>query len=205
MPLQLIGSHASPYTRKVRVVLAEKNIPFEFTIGDVMAEDSPIFQFNPLGKIPCLVLEDGTPLYDSAVIAEYLDALSDRCPLIPAHPRLRADVRCWEALANGVLDAGILVRWEAHVRESHLRDASWTQRQNTKISHALATMSEQLGEQRFCMGDVFTLADIAVGSTLGWLLFRFPELDWPSQLPNLASLHQRLLRRPSFSNTLPRV
>lgn len=205
MSLQLIGSHASPYTRKVRVVLAEKNIPFEFTIGDVMADDSPIFQFNPLGKIPCLVLEDGTPLYDSAVIVEYLDTLSDRCPLIPAHPRLRADIRCWEALANGVLDAGILVRWEAHVREAHLRDASWTLRQNTKISHALAAMSEQLGEQRFCMGDVFTLADIAVGSTLGWLLFRFPELDWPSQLPNLASLHQRLLQRTSFSNTLPRV
>lgn len=205
MPLQLIGSHASPYTRKVRVVLAEKNLPFDFEMGDVMREPSPLFQTNPLGKIPCLVLEDGTPLYDSRVIVEYLDTLGNQCSLIPPDPRLRAQVRCWEALADGVLDAGILVRWEAHVRAPQLRDASWTLRQNTKISHALAAMSQQLGDQPFCMGDAFTLADIALGSTLGWLQFRFPDRDWPSEFPNLAALNQRLLLRPSFFNTLPRV
>jgi glutathione S-transferase len=203
--MKLIGSHASPYVRKVRVVLAEKDIPCAFEMGDVMSEPSPLLQVNPLGKIPCLVLDDGKCLYDSRVIVEYLDAISGPRALIPSDPRRRADVRCWEALADGALDAGILVRWEAHVREPQYRDPSWTRRQNTKISHALAAMSEQLGDQPFCMGDDFSLADAAVGSTLGWFLFRFPEMDWPIRYSNLAALHQRLLSRPSFSDTTPRV
>lgn len=203
--MKLIGSHASPYVRKVRVVLAEKSLEFEFAMGDVMAVPSPVFEDNPLGKIPCLVLDDGQRLYDSRVIVEYLDTLSSGCQLIPGNARERAAIRCWEALADGALDAGILVRWEAVQRQPQYQDPSWTARQREKIDHALHAMSEQLADKLFCAGETFTLADAAVGATLGWFLFRFPEMDWPTRYPNLAALQQRLAERHSFSATIPRV
>lgn len=203
--MKLIGSHASPYVRKVRVVLAEKSLEFEFVMGDVMAEQSPVFEVNPLGKIPCLILEDGQKLYDSRVIVEYLDTLSTKPNLIPGNAKERATVRCWEALSDGALDSGILVRWEAVQRQPQYQDPSWTARQRRKIDHALRAMSEQLADKPFCAGKEFTLADAAVGSTLGWFLFRFPEMDWPTRYPNLSDLYKRLAERPSFSETTPRV
>jgi len=203
--MKLVGSYASPYVRKVRVLLAEKALPFDFEMGDVMSEPSPMLKINPLGKIPCLLLDDGEALYDSRVIVEYLDTLPGKVELIPSDPRMRARVRCWEALADGALDAGILIRWEAVQREEQYRDPTWTKRQSIKIEHALKAMSEHLGENPFCAGDAFSLADAAVGSTLGWFLFRFPEMDWQARYPNLAELYSRLIKRPSFSQTVPKV
>src|SRR5438445_12116975 len=110
--MKLIGSLGSPYVRKVRVVMAEKKLDYAFVLEDVWAENTTIQVLNPLGKVPCLVMEDGSSMFDSHVIVEYLDTLTPVGKLIPSNTRERAEVKCWEALADGVLDAGVLMRLE---------------------------------------------------------------------------------------------
>jgi len=203
--MKLIGSLASPYVRKVRVVLAEKKLDCEFVLDDVWSADSTVQQSNPLGKVPCLVMEDGGAMFDSAVIAEYLDTLTPVGKLLPANSsRERAAVKCWEALADGVLDAAILVRLEKTLRPSEQQNAAWVERHMGKVEAGLRAMSNGLGETPFCAGNHFTLADIAVGCALGWLAFRFPEIDWRGEYPNLARLYDKLAERPSFQETVPR-
>lgn len=203
--MKLIGSLTSPYVRKTRVVLAEKRLEFEFVAEDVWSADTVIQQSNPLGKVPCLDMEDGTFLFDSAVIAEYLDTLTPVGKLLPANTgRERANVKCWEALASGVLDAAILVRLEKNQRPPEQQSAVWIERQMRKVHAGLNAMSEGLGEMPFCAGNHFTLADIAVGCALGWLTFRFPEIDWRGDYPNLAKLFDKLAERPSFQETRPK-
>jgi len=203
--MKLIGSLASPYVRKVRVVLAEKKLDCEFVLDDVWSADSTVQQSNPLGKVPCLVMEDGGAMFDSAVIAEYLDTLTPVGKLLPANSsRERAAVKCWEALADGVLDAAILVRLEKILRTPEQQSPAWVERQMGKVEAGLRAMSNGLGETPFCAGNHFTLADIAVGCALGWLAFRFPEIDWRGEYPNLARLYDKLAERPSFQETVPR-
>src|SRR5476649_1451435 len=110
--MKLIGSLASPYVRKVRVVLAEKKLDYQFELENVWAADTTINTLNPLGKVPSLVMEDGSVMIDSRVMVEYLDTLTPVCKLLPPNGRDRADVKCWEALADGMLDAAISVRLE---------------------------------------------------------------------------------------------
>ncbi|HTN65309.1 MAG TPA: glutathione S-transferase C-terminal domain-containing protein [Burkholderiaceae bacterium] len=203
--MKLIGSIASPYVRKVRVVLAEKKLDCEFVLEDVWSADSTVQQSNPLGKVPCLVMEDGGAMFDSAVIAEYLDTLTPVGKLLPANSsRERAAVKCWEALADGVLDAAVLVRLEKTSRAPEQQSPAWIERQMSKVEAGLRAMSNGLGETPFCAGNHFTLADIAVGCALGWLAFRFPEIDWRGEYPNLARLYDKLAERPSFQETVPR-
>src|SRR5215203_4635415 len=102
--MKLIGSTSSPYVRKVRIVMAEKKLDYEFVIEDVWSPESTITQSNPLGKVPCLVMEGGEALFDSRVIVEYVDTLSPVGKLIPDRGRERTEVRTWEALADGVMD-----------------------------------------------------------------------------------------------------
>lgn len=203
--MKLIGSIASPYVRKVRIVMAEKKLDYEFVLDDVWTDGSTVHQSNPLGKVPCLVMEDGGAMFDSSVIAEYLDTLTPVGKLLPANSsRERAAVKCWEALADGVLDAAVLVRLERTWRPPEQQSPAWIERQMGKVESGLKAMSTGLGETPFCAGTHFTLADIAVGCALGWLAFRFPELDWRGDYPNLARLHGKLAERPSFQETAPR-
>ncbi len=203
--MKLIGSIASPYVRKVRIVMAEKKLDYEFVLDDVWTDGSTVHQSNPLGKVPCLVMEDGGAMFDSSVIAEYLDTLTPVGKLLPANSsRERAAVKCWEALADGVLDAAVLVRLEHTWRPPEQQSPAWIERQMGKVQSGLKAMSTGLGETPFCAGTHFTLADIAVGCALGWLAFRFPELDWRGDYPNLARLHSKLAERPSFQETAPR-
>ena len=201
--MKLIGSVTSPFVRKVRVVMAEKKLDFTFIQENVWAPETTIQQTNPLGKVPCLVMEDGSTLYDSRVIAEYLDTLTPVCKLLPPNGRERAEVKVWEALADGVLDAGVLVRLEKTLRPEQQQSQDWIDRQWTKVHAGLRAMSEGLGEAPFCMGKHYTLADVAVGCALGWLVFRFPEVAWRDDYPNLARLFDKLSERPSFKDTLP--
>ena len=201
--MKLIGSLASPYVRKVRVVLAEKKLDYAYELENVWAPDTRINESNPLGKVPCLMMEDGSPMYDSRVIAEYLDTLTPVCKLLPPNGRDRANVKVWEALADGVLDAAVLVRLERTLRPAEQQSQAWIDRQLLKVSAGLAVMSKDLGESPFCMGNQYTLADVAVGCTLGWLAFRFPEIDWRSDYPNLARLYDKLSERQSFRDTVP--
>jgi glutathione S-transferase len=201
--MKLIGSVTSPYVRKVRVVLAEKKLDYTFEQENVWSADTTIHLANPLGKVPCLVMEDGSAMYDSRVIAEYLDTLTPVCKLLPPNGRDRADVKVWEALSDGVLDAAILVRLEKTLRPAEQQSAAWIDRQTGKVHAGLAVMSANLGESPFCKGNHYTLADVAVGCTLGWLLFRFPEIDWRADYANLARLFDKLSERASFKDSVP--
>ena len=202
-PMKLIYSPTSPYVRKVRIVFLEKKVDIDLETNSVWAADTNIATYNPLGKVPCLVLDDGEAIQDSRVIAEYADALSPVSKLIPADHRERATVKTWEALADGLVDASILARLEKTWRPANEQSQAWVDRQIGKVHAALRQMSEQLGENAWCFGNQITLADIAVGCALGYLAFRFPEVQWQRQSPNLDRLYQKLLQRPSFKETEP--
>lgn len=201
--MKLIGSVTSAYVRKARVVLAEKKLDYQFELENVWAPETNIASSNPLGKVPCLVMEDGSAMYDSRVIAEYLDTLTPVCKLLPANSRDRANVKVSEALADGVLDAAVLAFLERTWRPAEQQSQAWFDRQMGKVHGGLKVMSENLGEQPFCMGIHYTLADVAVGCTLGWLAFRFPDIAWRDTYPNLARLFDKLSERPSFKDTVP--
>lgn len=203
--MKLIGSNASPYVRKVRVVMAEKRLDYQFVQEDVWAADTTIAHSNPLGKVPCLVMEGSEAMFDSRVIVEYLDTLSPVGKLIPQQGRERAEVKTWEALADGVMDAGVLCRLEATWagRADGERSHSWMDRQRGKINHGIAAMAKGLGDKPFCSGIHLSLSDIAVGCALGWIEFRFPDIDWRNQYTNLAKLQDKLMQRPSFADTKP--
>ena len=202
--MKLIGSLTSPYVRKVRVVMAEKKLDFQLTLEDVWGHDA-ILKSNPLGKVPCLVLDGGEAVFDSRVIVEYLDTLSPVGKLIPPSGRERIEVRTWESLSDGLLDAAILARMEANwtARSAEQRSQAWIERQMRTVHHAIKAMSQGLGDKPFCAGNHFTLADIAVGCALGYLDFRFAHIDWRGDHPNLLKLYDKLSVRPSFVDSAP--
>ncbi len=203
--MKLIGAVTSPYARKVRIVMAEKKLDFQFVAEDVWSASTTISESNPLGKVPCLVMEGGDALFDSRVIVEYIDTLSPVGKLIPSSGRERAEVKTWEALADGVLDAAILARLEATWpgRNTEQRSQAWIDRQMGKIHTSLKSISQGLGDKAYCAGIHFSLADIAVGCVLGYLDFRFPQISWRAQYPNLAKLDEKLVLRQSFVDTRP--
>ena len=205
--MRLIGAPASPFVRKVRAVLAEKKLDYLFVPENVWAEDTQIHAANPLGKVPCLVMDGQEAVFDSRVIVEYLDTLSPVGKLIPPSGRDRVEVKTWEALADGLCDAALLARLERTWpgRAEGERSAAWIERQMRKVDQALAAMDTGLGDKPWCASGVHpTLADIAVGCALGYLDFRFPALDWRARHENLAQLlDARLMLRPSFADTVP--
>ena len=201
--MKLIGTTTSPYVRKVRIVLNEKKIDYAFQLEDLSAADSVLSEFNPLGKVPCLVMEDGKTLYDSSVIVDYLDTITPVGKLLPPSGRARAEVKCWEALANGVMDAAILVRLEETQRTKAQQSRKWVRHQLGKVLSGLKAMSQQLGDNSFCHNNTYSLADIAVGCALGWLTLRFEDIGWRNEYENLARLFDKLSERPSFQETVP--
>ena len=201
--MKLLGGPISPYTRKVRIVLAEKKIECEFEIADVNPPENPVNALNPLGKVPTLVMDDGTALFDSRVIVEFLDNVSPIARLIPDDNRERVAVRRWEALADGCLDAGLLARYES-VRPKKEQSAAWASKQTGKLKRGLAAIAGELGERAWCHGDRYTLADIAVACCLGWVDFRKPAgIDYRSEYPALARFYDKLMERPAFADTAP--
>jgi glutathione S-transferase len=203
--MKLIGAITSPYVRKVRVVMAEKKLDYHFVLEDVWSASTQIVESNPLGKVPCLVMEGGEAVFDSRVIVEYLDTLSPVGKLIPQSGRERAEVKTWEALADGLLDAALLARLEATWagRADTERCQAWIDRQLAKIHDSLKSMSQGLGEKPFCSGIHLSLSDIAVGCALGYLDFRFPQVAWRGEYPNLHKLQDKLMLRQSFIDTRP--
>lgn len=202
--MKLIGSLSSPYVRKVRVVMAEKRLEYRLELEDVWHSDA-IVKSNPLGKVPCLVMEGGEAVFDSRVIVEYVDTLSPVGRLIPERGRDRTEVRTWEALADGIIDAAILARLE-HTwagRTDEQRSAAWVDRQMDKVHASLSAMSRGLADKPYCTGIHFTLADIATGCALGYLDFRFGQIDWRSPYSNLERLYSKLVQRQSFIDTKP--
>lgn len=202
--MKLIGSLTSPYVRKARVVLAEKKIDYDFELDSPWVAGNSVATANPLGKIPVLVLDDNTVLFDSRVIVEYLDNVAPNNKLMPGPNRERSEVKRWEALADGVCDAAALVFLERKRPEAQ-QSTDWVARQEEKILRSVEFMSQELAENAWCMGTHFSLADVAVGCALGYLLFRFPQIDWQEKHPNLARLYDKLMRRTAFIETVPHV
>ena len=201
--MKLLGSLTSPYVRKVRIVMAEKKLDYQLVLEDVWASDA-IKKSNPLGKVPCLIMEGGEAVFDSRVIVEYVDALSPVGKLIPGSGRERAEVKTWEALADGLMDAAIAARLEATIalRKDSERSQAWIERNLAKVDMALKAMSTGLGDKPFCSGIHMSLSDIAAGCALGYLDFRFPQIDW-RQHANLTKLYDKLAGRQSFIDTKP--
>lgn len=199
--MKLIGSNTSPFVRKVRIVLAEKKLDHRYELENVWSSDTTIKQFNPLGKVPCLVMEDGGAVFDSRVIVEYLDGLSPNARLIPQSGRARTEVKTWEALADGLCDAAVGALVESR-RDEAKRDSASIARQLGKVDSALVALEQGLNDKAFCTGVAFTLADVAAGCALGYLDFRYPQIDWRSRHSNLARLFDKLNQRPSFVDTV---
>ena len=202
--MKLVTSLTSPYGRKVRVVLAEKKIPFQLQVENPWAPDSPVPTYNPLGKVPVLVLEGGVSVFDSRVIVEYLDHASPVSNLIPADHKSRMAVRGVEALADGVTDAAVALFLEKK-RPADKQSADWLVLQEKTLFRGLEALAEALGENTWFLGNGMTLADVSCGCTLGYLDLRFPEIDWRHAHPNLARLAEKLAERASFKNTVPVV
>ncbi len=200
--MKLLGTNTSPYARKVRLALLEKNIPHEYIIDPPRDPGSSVARFNPLGRIPALILDDGTCVFDSPVIAEYVDTLNDSPVLIPRNDaRARMRVKRWEALADGIVDSAVVVRTEV-IRPAEKQDADIIHRHNDAISRALAYVAELLGTREWCEGNSITLADLSLVSALVYLDLRQAERDWRGTHPNLSAWFAKMGERSSVHATL---
>ena len=201
--MKLLGSLTSPFVRKARIVLAEKKIEYTFELDNPWDEKSRVPDANPLGKVPVLVLEDDSTLFDSRVIVEFLDSVSPISRLVPANNREKIEVKRWEALADGVLDAAVAVVMERR-RPAKQKSEAAIKRQMDKIERGVAVMARDLDDKPWCTGNAFTLADIACGVALGYLDFRYAVENWRDRRPALARWYEAFARRPSMVATVPR-
>jgi len=201
--MKLLASTNSPYARKVRIAFAEKKIDYTLVEQDPWDPGTIVGAHNPLGKVPVLVLDDGTNIFDSRVIVEYIDSISPVSRLIPEPVRQKILVKRWEALGDGVLDAAVAARAEK-LRPQRQQSAAHLARQLRKVHTAVETMSRDLGDRAWCNGEGYSLADIATGVALGYLDFRHPEFAWRDSAPNLNRLLEKLAKRSSFEKTSPR-
>lgn len=200
---RLIGSLTSPFVRKVRIVAAEKHVEYDFEVDVPWETSTHVPDFNPLGKVPVWVMEDGKTLFDSRVIVEHLDSTNPVGHLLPHDARPRIGVKRWEALCDGVIDAAALIFVERKRPEAQ-QSPEWIARQFDKVNRGLKMMSEDLGNREWCGTEFFGLADICVGCALGYLDFRFSaEIDWRRNHPNLSELYDRLMQREVFKDTIP--
>ncbi len=200
--MKLLGTNTSPYVRKARLVLLEKNITHTYLIDPPSEPNSQVARVNPLGRIPALILDDETCVFDSPVIAEYADTLNDSPILIPRHDALaRMRVKRWEALTDGIMDSAIVVRNEC-VRPAEKQEPAIIEMHNLAITRTLAYIAGQLGQREWCEGDSITLADLALVSALTYLDLRQAERDWRGAHPNLAAWFNRLGTRHSVQTAL---
>mgnify|MGYP002783917767 CR=1 FL=1 len=201
--MKLVGSPNSPFARKVRVLLIEKSLPYEWVTELPMVPDTRVPDYNPLGKIPVLVTDSGRTLFDSRVIVEYLETLPPRDRFTPTDDAGRIEVKRWEALADGCSDAQAQIVFERRRSDPQTISPDWIAWQAAKIDRSLAAMAEELGGRTWCYGNELSLADIAVVSSLGHLSVRLKEFAWRERHPNLAAVYDRLHERPSFRDTVP--
>jgi glutathione S-transferase len=195
--MKLLGTNTSPYVRKVRLMLLEKNISHDYSIAPPRDPGGQVARVNPLGRIPALILDDETCVFDSPVITEYVDTLNDRPILIPRMDSIaRMRVKRWEALADGIMDSAVAVRTES-IRPADKQEADNIVRHNDAISRALSYAAAELGAGEWCEGAALTLADLALVSALIYLDLRQPERDWRKLHSNLARWFARISERAS--------
>ena len=199
--MKLIGSLTSPFARKVRIFLLEKKIPFEMVIDVPWKEDTKVPAYNPLGKIPVLILDDGKPLIDSRVIVQYLEEYKPAPSLIPTKNHI--EIKYWEALADGVAEAAANYYIEKNMRETKLQSEAWQARQLQKVNRGIKFLSAKLANNLYCVGNTLSLADIALVCALGYLSFRLPQIFWQKDFENLKKFYDLLSQRQTFQETIP--
>lgn len=203
--MKLIASLTSPFVRKVRIFLAEKNIPYELVVDIPWDENTQVHTVNPLGKVPVLIInEEQHTLFDSRVIVDYLERLVPSPALIPEAAEAFIRVKRQEALADGIADAAAAIFIERK-RPIELQSTEWMSRQQQKIDLGLKAMSEVLADNHYFVANDFSLADISAVCCLGYLDLRFPNITWRQQYPNLDVFMQRLSDRSSIQLTVPVV
>ena len=200
--MKLLYTTNSPYARKVRIVAIEKRVEMELQLVVLTEPDCPVKNYNPLGKVPVLVMDDGDSLYDSSVIVEFLDHRTPIAHLIPQDNTGKIAVRRWEALADGICDAAVAVMLEQR-KPVEQQDPAFIIKQLDKVKRGLAVLNLDLTKKKWCVNEAFGLADIAVGCTLGYLDLRFKHLDLLADLPHLSKLNAALVKRASFKDTMP--
>ena len=199
--MKLRYSPTSPYVRKVVVVAHETGLIGRIALvpTNVWASDTDIGRDNPLGKVPALTTDGGEVLYDSPVICEYLDSLHDGAKLYPPSGGARWTALRRQALADGMLDAGILRRLES-MRKDPERSASWIERQKTAVARAMDALEDEIST----LGPAITIGHVAIGCAIGWFDFRFPADNWRQNRPALAAWHAAFSERPSMKKTVPK-
>ena len=195
----LISATPSPYARKVRIALAEKGIPFTLQTEVPWHGSTATPAYNPLEKLPVLVLPDGTGIYESRFILEWLEVRHPTPRLLPDTAEEILAARQIEVIADGVCDAVVLLFFE---RRRDTPSADWMARQRRKVEGGVRALAA-LAVEGFLVGGRFGLADIAVGTLLRYLAVRFEEFDWAGLYPGLAAMSARLEARPSFAATVP--
>jgi len=169
------------------------------TLDDATPSSSKVVAANPLAKVPTLIRDDGRALYDSSIIVEYLDGLAAAPKLIPDEFEERIEVKRWEALGNGIMDAAVAISHENREPQATRKGPDFYAKQQKKIKAGLSTMEKDLSNKEFCHGDTFTLADIACGCALVCVDIRVPEMDWRKSFPALARHSARMAERDSFN------
>lgn len=204
--MTLFHNPASPFVRKVMVLLHEtgqlNRVALQHSQLSPVNPDAALNQDNPLGKIPALRLADGTVLYDSRVILEYLDLQHVGNPLIPREGSARWRRLTLAALADGILDAAVMIRYEIALRAPEKHWAQWLDAQREKIRRALAVLEADNIAELTCHFDV---AAISVACALGYLDFRHPDLQWRDAQPQLAAWFADVSQRPSMQASVPQV
>ena len=201
--MKLLGSPGSPYARKARIALIEKNVNCEFVADRPSNPGSQVPKYNPLGKVPVVVMDDGKGMIDSSVIVEYFDGIGSGAKLIPAEFNARIAVKQWEALGDGIVDAIVALTHDSRYSASCDANADWYQKQLKKIPGGLAMAERDIGGNEFCYGGAFGLGDICIGMALGYLDRAFSSFDWRGKYPGLKGYSDKLFARPSFASTTP--
>lgn len=199
---KLISATPSPYARKVRIQLAEKGIPFELITEVPWNTDTQTPLHNPLEKLPVLICEDGSSVFESRYINEWIEYKHPAPALVPKDVDGILAVKRYEVIVDGACDALVMMFFEI-ARDKDKQSQPWFERQERKVDGALRYLSETIGAKKFCHANTFSLADIAVGTLLRYLSVRWAAKPWREQYPNLAAYSDRLELRPSFKNTVP--
>jgi len=199
--MKLIGSYTSPFVRKISILLLEKGITFEFVNEQPYQADTGVAQYNPLGKVPALVTDDGEYWFDSPILASYIELLDIAPAMIPHEPKAALAIRQIEALADGIMDAAL-----ASVREQARPAAQQSEnellRQREKITRSLDHCEQLIREGKIATDSV-NLATIAIACAIGYLNFRRVSPGWCVDRPLLVKLAETLFQRESFARTEP--
>ena len=200
--MKLLYTANSPYARKVRIVAIEKRIELELQEVVLADPECIVKQFNPLGKVPVLILDNQEGLYDSSVIVEYLDLHTPVAHLIPQDNRNKILVRRWESLSDGICDAAIVAMLEER-KPIEQQSNALIEKQLDKVLRGLDVLNGDIAKKKWCVNETFSLADIALGCMLGYVDLRFKQLKWQDNYLNLAKHYSLLVKRPSFKQTAP--